>query len=59
MAEHIHKCNSCEKYTLEKKCPVCNQETILAKPPKFSPDDKYAELRRRAKKEELEKSGKI
>lgn len=57
MAEHIHQCNSCRSYTLEKKCPSCGEKTASPKPPKFSLDDKYAELRRKVKKEELVKKG--
>lgn len=50
---HILKCSGCQKYTLEKICPVCSTETFLPRPPKFSLDDKYAGLRREAKKKEL------
>jgi len=53
MAEHIRKCLNDRHYTLAKNCPRCGKETILPKPPKFSPQDKYAALRRESKKEEL------
>jgi len=33
------------------KCPKCGAKTELARPPKFSLEDKYAHLRREAKKE--------
>ena len=55
--EHIRKCSSCGKYTMEKNCSQCSAETALAKPPKFSPDDKYASMRREIKREELMKKG--
>lgn len=55
--EHIRKCSSCQKYTMEKICSQCNTETALAKPPKFSPDDKYAAMRREIKKKELLEKG--
>ena len=53
MAEHIHKCLLCGKYSLDKKCNSCSKENIIPRPPKFSLDDKYAKLKREAKKEEL------
>ncbi|MEK6951059.1 MAG: RNA-protein complex protein Nop10 [Nanoarchaeota archaeon] len=55
--EHIFKCGSCRTYTLTKACPRCGQETFLARPPKFSPEEKYGELRRKIKKEEWKKKG--
>jgi len=55
MAEHIRKCLNDQHYTLEKNCPRCGKETVLPKPPKFSPQDKYAALRRESKKEEFKK----
>ena len=55
MAEHIRKCLNDQHYTLEKNCPRCGKETVLPKPPKFSPKDKYAALRRESKKEECKK----
>lgn len=55
--EHLHNCGSCGKYTMEKACASCNTETMLPRPPKFSLEDKYAELRREVKKEGLRKKG--
>lgn len=55
--EHIYFCASCQHYTLEKTCPRCAHATVLARPPKYSPDDKYAPYRREAKKEELQQKG--
>ncbi|MBI2146314.1 nucleolar RNA-binding Nop10p family protein [Candidatus Woesearchaeota archaeon] len=57
MAEHIHKCLSCNIYTMKKACPSCNGNTIIPRPPKFSLDDKYAGLRRKVKVEELQQKG--
>jgi len=42
---------------MEKICSLCSVETALAKPPKFSPDDKYASMRREVKREELMEKG--
>lgn len=53
MAKHIHKCTSCQKYTLKEKCSGCGKEAVQPKPPKFTLDDKYSSYRIRAKKEEL------
>lgn len=46
---HIFKCESCGKYTMKEEC--CNQKTIESKPPKYSPQDKYAKYRRQYKEE--------
>ena len=35
----------------------CGGKAVLPRPPKFSLDDKYAGLRRKVRKEELEKKG--
>lgn len=37
---------------MDQKCPKCGKTTIFPKPPKYSPEDKYAEYRRKAKKQE-------
>ena len=57
MSQHIYKCISCYSYTLEEKCPKCGGKAILPRPPKFSLDDKYAALKREAKKEDFRKKG--
>lgn len=50
-------CSECKKYTLKKECPSCNNKTILPKPPKYSPKDKYESYRRKAKEAELKERG--
>lgn len=45
----IFKCPSCGKYTMREICNICNVPTAEAKPPKFSPEDKYGKYRRMAK----------
>ena len=42
---------------MKNKCPVCNEETINPKPPKFSIEDKYSDYRRKAKAELWIKEG--
>jgi len=44
-------CRKCNRYTFEEKCPICGGPTGIAHPPKFSPDDKYLELRIKPKLE--------
>ena len=43
----ILKCLECGVYTLRQKCPKCKGETADSKPPKFSPEDKYGNYRRK------------
>jgi H/ACA ribonucleoprotein complex subunit 3 len=56
--KHILKCKDCGKYTLKEKCE-CGGTAIENKPPKYSPEDKYADYRRKAKEEEWKKRGYI
>ncbi len=44
---------------MKAKCPKCGVKTENPKPPKFSPKDKYAEYRRKAKSDMLKKKGLI
>jgi len=54
--KHILKCQGCGKYLLSEKC-VCGGIAIENKPPKYSPEDKYADYRRQAKEEQRKKEG--
>lgn len=45
----IKRCPSCGLYTLKGFCPKCNEKTMVSAPPRYSPEDKYGELRRREK----------
>lgn len=53
---HILKCKKCSKYLFSDKCE-CGGEAIENKPPKYSPEDKYADYRRRVKEEQWKKDG--
>lgn len=53
----IQKCLKCDNYTLKEICPKCQTKTISPKPPKFSPEDKYGEYRRKEKKIILKEKG--
>ncbi len=55
--KEIMKCPKCGFYTMKRVCPICGSKTEIAKPPKFSPDDKYASYVRIAKEEERIKLG--
>ncbi len=56
--KHILKCKTCGSYTMKEKCS-CGGEAVLAKPAKYSPEDKFGYLRRKAKKEQLAIEGSI
>ncbi|HDI31646.1 MAG TPA: RNA-protein complex protein Nop10 [Thermofilum sp.] len=45
----IRKCISCNRYTLKETCPYCGGKTRSPHPPKFSPEDRYGEYRRKMK----------
>ncbi|MBS3121488.1 ribosome biogenesis protein [Candidatus Woesearchaeota archaeon] len=55
--QHILKCQKCNKYTLKKEC--CGEKTIETKPPKYSPEDKYAKYRREVKADDRKGKGLI
>lgn len=47
---HILKCSKCKSYGLGVKCG-CGGTRSKPKPPKYSPEDKYGEYRRKYKEE--------
>ena len=52
----LRKCGDCGGYTLKtEKCPRCEGRVHNPHPAKFSPHDKYAELRILLKKEEAKR----
>jgi H/ACA ribonucleoprotein complex subunit 3 len=50
---HILKCETCGSYGLDEKCS-CGSTRKNVSPAKYSPEDKYAEYRRTAKKQQEE-----
>ncbi|MEM5853444.1 MAG: RNA-protein complex protein Nop10 [Candidatus Aenigmatarchaeota archaeon] len=44
----MRKCVACKLYTFKEICPNCGQKTIFPRPPKYSPQDKFGEYRRKA-----------
>ncbi len=53
--KEIRKCLNCGRYTFKEVCPYCGSKTRSVLPPKFSPDDKWGNYRRKMKKEYLYK----
>ncbi|MBU0536569.1 MAG: RNA-protein complex protein Nop10 [Nanoarchaeota archaeon] len=45
--KHIMRCIKCSQYTMQEV--HCGEKTVNPKPPKYSPEDKYGEYRRKAK----------
>lgn len=52
---HILKCITCGKYGLTEECD-CGSKRVRIEPAKYSPEDKYAEYRRKAKESENQES---
>jgi len=46
--KHILKCENCGAYTMKEKCK-CKGKATTVVPAKYSPQDRYAEYRRKAK----------
>ena len=56
--KRILKCAKCGKYTMKEICS-CGNKTLVAKPLKYSPDDRFGSYRRKAKLSEYAKRGLI
>jgi H/ACA ribonucleoprotein complex subunit 3 len=52
---HLYYCKNCKDYTLDSICKKCNENTISKYPPRFSPQDRFGEYRRKLKKIERSK----
>jgi len=44
-------CKTCSEYTMKETCPRCGFRSVSPAPPRFSPEDRYGEYRRRMKLE--------
>jgi rRNA maturation protein Nop10 len=55
---HILKCTGCGNYTMKEDCR-CGSKAFSPKPMKYSPMDKFADYRRKAKEDEYKKRGLI
>jgi len=51
MTHHLLKCPACGSYSLHEQCE-CGGQRVTPKPPKWSPEDKYAAYRRKYKETE-------
>ncbi|MEM0159142.1 MAG: RNA-protein complex protein Nop10 [Thermoplasmataceae archaeon] len=45
MKSLIRICKSCGSYTMKEICPNCMGNTVVALPPKFSPNDRFQRFR--------------
>jgi rRNA maturation protein Nop10 len=52
----IRYCESCRKYTLEETCS-CGGKSVVRKPPHYSPVDRMAVYRQKARKDDLKSRG--
>jgi len=41
------RCTACRTYTMKPRCPQCSHRAATPTPPKYSPEDRYGEYRRR------------
>ncbi|MEA4956547.1 hypothetical protein SDC9_07682 [bioreactor metagenome] len=53
MKMKMHRCNSCNIYTIKNTCPNCDGDLNVIYPPKYSIEDKYGKYRRKLKEEAL------
>ncbi|HHT75638.1 MAG: RNA-protein complex protein Nop10 [Methanomassiliicoccaceae archaeon] len=51
MRTSLRKCPKCIRYTLLEQCGICGTRTNVPIPPRYSPEDRYGEYRRRLRKE--------
>ncbi|MHA2281185.1 MAG: RNA-protein complex protein Nop10 [Promethearchaeota archaeon] len=55
MRSILRKCRICNKYTLKSLCS-CGNKTIVPQPPRYSPQDRYGDYRRKLKNIQKEES---
>ncbi len=58
MKSSIRRCNECGRYTLSEICKNCNVRTSSPVPPRYSPEDRMGEYRRKAILQEYGENGK-
>ncbi|MEM0448359.1 MAG: RNA-protein complex protein Nop10 [Methanomassiliicoccales archaeon] len=58
MKTSFRKCPKCQEYSLDERCGRCGVATVVPVPPRYSPEDRYGEYRRRLKREAGEIDGK-
>jgi H/ACA ribonucleoprotein complex subunit 3 len=57
MRTALRKCPKCQEYALGDVCKRCGSPTLVPIPPRYSPEDRYGEYRRRLRKERGEMHG--
>ena len=57
MKTSLRRCPVCQEYMLDPVCKRCGAQTSVPVPPRYSPEDRYGEYRRRLKKERGERNG--
>ena len=50
MRSFMRRCRECGRYTLGDACPECGVATAIPLPPKYSPEDRFGDYRRRLKR---------
>lgn len=55
-AKHILRCQQCRTFTMKAQCS-CGGTAVLIVPPKYSPEDKYGDYRRKVKRQAWESQG--
>ncbi len=53
----LRRCPSCHEYTMAAKCPRDGAATEVPLPPRYSPEDRYGEYRRKLKQERGDLNG--
>jgi H/ACA ribonucleoprotein complex subunit 3 len=46
----LRVCRACARYSLRDACPSCGACTVSPLPPRYSPEDRYGEYRRRLRR---------
>ncbi len=48
MSSRMRFCRNCGRYTLDERCGACGSDTICPVPPKYSPEDRLGNYRRKS-----------
>lgn len=59
MRSRLRRCPECGTYTLLESCKACGTRTVCPVPPRYSPEDRLGEYRRKAVYEEYGENGKL
>lgn len=59
MKSDMRCCKGCGRYTLLGTCALCGSETFCPVPPRYSPEDRMGDYRRKAILQEYGENGKL